>query len=110
MTGIVVRDYGPRLEPDQDPRRAPAAGEKRRRAMTQVVAADRAWKGDAVDPENFRTMVVPRLKHLKLEALAAATGLTRSACSRIRAGQAVPHPRHWGALAELLCREGSGSL
>ena len=100
--GILVRWYRPRIEPDQDPRRAPAAGMKRRQAMAQVVAANRAWKGKAPDPESFRAGVMPKLKHLKLTLLVKATGLTKSACSRIRAGHVVPHARHWEALARLV--------
>jgi hypothetical protein len=38
------------------------------------------------------------LTQLKLQVLVAATGLTESACSRIRAGEVVPHPRHWATL------------
>jgi hypothetical protein len=100
--GVVVREYRPRLEPDQDPRRAPEAGSKRRQAMVQVLAANRAWKGDAANPEVFRTVVVPKLRELKLAVLVEATGLSKSACSRIRAGLVVPHPRHWEALTELV--------
>jgi len=33
---------------------------------------------------------------------AAATGLSLAACSRIRAGAKVPHPRHWDALIALV--------
>jgi CRISPR-associated endonuclease Cas1 len=100
--GMVVREYPARVEPDKDSRRAPAAGLKRRRTMAQVVAANRAWTGEPPDPEGFRGGVMPKLKHLKLAVLVRATGLTKSACSRIRAGGVVPHPRHWEALADLV--------
>ena len=100
--GIVIRDYRPRLEPDRDPRRAPAAGTKRRLAMTQVVTANRAWKGEVIDPEDFRAILLPKIQQLTLEALVKATGLTKSACSRVRAGLVIPHARHRWAFARLV--------
>lgn len=100
--GVVVREYRPRIEPDRDPRRAPAAGAKRRQAMAEVVTANRAWNCTAANPEVFRATVVPGLKGLELQLLVRATGLTKSACSRIRAGLVVPHPRHWQAFAALV--------
>jgi CRISPR-associated endonuclease Cas1 len=100
--GVVMRGYRPRVEPDRDSRRAPAAGSKRRQAMAQVVAANRAWSGGAPDPATFRGTVAPKLKQVKLDVLVGATGLTKSACSRIRAGMVLPHPRHWKALAALV--------
>jgi hypothetical protein len=69
--------------------------------MTKVVAANRAWAGSKPDPEAFRRGIAPGLKQVKLQILVAATGLTKSACSRIRAGEVVPHPRHWEALKGL---------
>lgn len=39
-----------------------------------------------------------------LSEIATATGLSLAACSRIRAGARVPHPRHWEALAKLAGR------
>jgi hypothetical protein len=100
--GVVVREYRPRIEPGQDARRAPAAGAKRRQAMAQVTAANRAWKGNAADPEVFRSAVVSKLRDVKLAVLVRATGLTKSACSRIRAGLVMPHTRHWDALRRLV--------
>ncbi len=48
--------------------------------------------------------IQPRLPQLPLSALAAATGLSLSACSRIRSGKLVPHQRHWDALSQLAAR------
>jgi hypothetical protein len=38
---------------------------------------------------------------LTLKEIAAATGLSLVACSRIRSGARLAHPRHWDALLEL---------
>lgn len=46
--------------------------------------------------------VAPKLDGFSLRDIAAATGLSLAACSRIRAGAKVPHPRHWDALRELI--------
>jgi hypothetical protein len=47
-------------------------------------------------PETFR-----KLDAFSLKEIAGATGLSLAACSRIRAGAKVPHPRHWQALRKL---------
>jgi hypothetical protein len=39
-----------------------------------------------------------------LSKIERATGLSNSACSRIRSGRMTPHPRHWDALAGLTNR------
>jgi hypothetical protein len=49
----------------------------------------------------FKREVLPKLDAFTLAEIAAATGLSLAACSRIRAGMKVPHPRHWEALIEL---------
>jgi hypothetical protein len=100
---IVTREYRPRVDPDHDSRRSPAAGVKRRRAMAKVVAANKQWEGADVpaDIDYYRVTVAPGLHRLKLKTIMAATGLTKGACSRIRTGEVVPHPRHWAALGML---------
>ncbi|MFY9718336.1 MAG: hypothetical protein WAK16_01720 [Candidatus Cybelea sp.] len=44
---------------------------------------------------------MPKLDAFSLKEIAEATCLSLAACSRIRAGAKVPHPRHWQALREL---------
>jgi hypothetical protein len=44
---------------------------------------------------------VPKLDAFSLKEIADATGLSLAACSRIRAGAKVPHPRLWDSLCEL---------
>jgi len=46
--------------------------------------------------------VMAKLDAYSLTEIAQATGLSLAACSRHRAGARVPHPRHWGALLELV--------
>jgi hypothetical protein len=53
---------------------------------------DEAW---------FKCEIAPKLDAFTLAEIAATTGLSLAACSRIRAGARVPHPRHWEALREL---------
>jgi len=86
------------------PQRSPEAGAKRRRAMREVLRADRAWARkhrEIPDVAFYRQEVLPGIQGVKLTQLAAQTGLTKSACSRIRSGEVVPHARHWTTLAEL---------
>ena len=54
---------------------------------------DEAW---------FKREIAPKLDAFSLKEIAAATGLSLTACSRIRAGAKVPHPRHWSALEALI--------
>jgi hypothetical protein len=54
----------------------------------------------------FQREVVTKIAaHPLLKAIAKATGLSLTACSRIRVGSQVPHPRHWQALIALAKRE-----
>src|SRR5271165_1321293 len=50
----------------------------------------------------FKREIAPKLDAFTLAEIAAATGLSLAACSRIRAGAKVPHPRHWDALGALV--------
>jgi len=49
----------------------------------------------------FGREIAPKLDAFSLKEIAAATGLSLAACSRIRAGVRLPHPRHWDALRKL---------
>lgn len=53
----------------------------------------------------FKREVAPKLDAFWLKEIAAATGLSLAACSRIRSGSKVPHPRHWGGLAALVANQ-----
>ncbi len=97
----VGREFSKGDVPDRTRQRGPEAGAKRRSAMKEVWRADRAWNRKhlgAPDPAFYRQEVLPAIQGVKLTHLAAQTGLTKSACSRIRSGEVVPHARHWEAL------------
>lgn len=53
---------------------------------------DEAW---------FKREIAPKLDAFSLKEIAEATGLSLAACSRIRTGARVPHPRHWDGLVAL---------
>jgi CRISPR-associated endonuclease Cas1 len=55
--------------------------------------ATRAW---------FAESVGPALAGFTLPAIARAAGVSTSAVAKWRAGRAIPHPRHWPALAGLV--------
>jgi hypothetical protein len=59
--------------------------------------------------ERFKSEVLPVLGSLPLSAIARVTGLSVSACSRIRSGKLMPHARHWQPLSELVDGHPGGS-
>ena len=76
----------------------------RAEAISEGHRRNRGWA-----PENpgqrdgawFMREIAPRLDGFTLREIAAVTGLSLAACSRIRARTSVPHLRHWGALRRL---------
>lgn len=105
---VVMREHRPltRIASGDlaDPRFSEEANVKRRAAMANVVQANRRWdrKSDRTDRDGFRREIFPRIQGMPLKTLMKATGLTKGACSLIRAGAVTPHPRHWKALGRLL--------
>ncbi len=91
---------------DADPTHTAEALQKRRNSLIAVKAAEAAWDSKLQRPtiteEELHVVVLPRLKQCTIRELQEATGLSESACSRIRSGKLTPHPRHWLALAELI--------
>jgi len=65
----------------------------RSRAREHPGQRDEAW---------FKREFAPKLDAFSLKEIGKATRLSLAACSRIRAGAKVPHPRHWQALQQLL--------
>jgi len=57
---------------------------------------------DSEDRERFRTEILPALRHLTLKAIMRAIPVSKGYCSLIRSGKRVPHPKHWGALRDLV--------
>jgi hypothetical protein len=88
-----------------DPRRSATVNRARGDAISEGHRRNRSWAREHSgqrDEAWFRREIAPRLDGFSLKEIAAATGLSLGACSRIRAGAKVPHPRHWGALTALL--------
>jgi hypothetical protein len=78
---------------------------KRATAVSEVHRRNREWRRDhgsqVRDNVWFRREVLPRLDGFSLKEMAEVTGLSLAACSRIRSGARVPHPRHWDAFVSL---------
>lgn len=89
-----------------DPRTSPEVNQRRAVAISEGHRRNREWKReigpDQRDNAWIRREVVPKLDAYPLSAIANATGLSLAACSRIRSGERVPHPRHWKALAKIV--------
>jgi hypothetical protein len=89
-----------------DPRRDPEVNRKRAAAISEAHRRNREWKREhgawPRDEAWFKREVVPRLDGFSLKEIASATGLSLVACSRIRSGSRVPHPRHWDSLLALV--------
>lgn len=88
-----------------DPRRNVAANLVRGEAISEGHRRNRSWEREHPGPCDeawFKREIAPKLDAFTLAEIAAATDLSLAACSRIRAGGRVPHPRHWEALAALV--------
>jgi CRISPR associated protein Cas1 len=88
-----------------DPTQSSEAQEKRRRSLVATKRAEAAWRSSREKPtitqQQLHEEVIPRLKERSLREVQETTGLSPSACSRIRSGKLTPHPRHWANLALL---------
>jgi CRISPR-associated endonuclease Cas1 len=88
-------------ETGEDQRSSPENRAKRSAVTRRQNAITRAWKAknpEAPNLQAFHNEIWPSLKGMSLSRLVAASGLSRSACQKIRAGTLVPHPRHWERL------------
>jgi hypothetical protein len=88
-----------------DPRRSAVVNRARGEAVSAGHRRNRRWAREHPgqrDEAWFRREVGPKLDAFSLKQIAAATGLSLAACSRIRAGTRVLHPRHWEALLGLV--------
>jgi CRISPR-associated endonuclease Cas1 len=94
----------------RDPAQTTEARMKRHESLIAAKAAERDWDavGDhpVISEQQFYEEVLPRLAEVPLSKIERATGLSNSACSRIRRGRMTPHPRHWDALTGLAKSEG----
>jgi hypothetical protein len=87
-----------------DPRRNADVNRARGAAISDGHRRNRSWAREHPgqrDEASFKREIAPKLDAFALREIAEATGLSLAACSRIRVGARVPHPRHWEALREL---------
>jgi hypothetical protein len=86
---------------------------RRRTANAEQRLAEQVFEmahdGETFDRELYVQEILPHLSGLSTTAIAAATSMSTSAASSIRAGNRVPHPRHWAALRELVAGPGRTS-
>ena len=88
-----------------DPRRSTSVNQARSEAVSEGHRRNRSWAREHPgqrDEVCFKREIARKLDAFTLKEIAAATGLSLAACSRIRAGVRVPHWRHWEALARLV--------
>ena len=89
----------------KDPRRSREVNRVRSEAIAESHRRNRRFTREHPgqrDEAWFRREIAPRLDAFSLMEIGDATGLSLAACSRIRAGVRVPHPRHWPALLALI--------
>jgi hypothetical protein len=80
-----------------DPHASNRAGHERGTAKAEQHLRNRAWTRGSIADRNaawFLREIVPKLDACSLSQITKATGLSLAACSRIRAGDRVLHPRH----------------
>jgi hypothetical protein len=88
-----------------DPRRYAAVNQARGEAISEGHRRNRSWAREHPgqrDEAWFKREIAPKLDAFSLNEIAKATGLSLAACSRIRSGAKVPHPRHWSGLLALV--------
>jgi CRISPR-associated endonuclease Cas1 len=90
-----------------DPRRNAVVNRVRGEAISEGHRRNRNWAREHPGQRDegwFKREIAPKLDVFSLKEIAKATGLSLAACSRIRAGAKVPHPRHWDTLFDLVER------
>jgi CRISPR-associated endonuclease Cas1 len=88
-----------------DPRNSAPVNRVRAEAISEGHRRNRNWVREHPgerDETWFKRRIVPRLDAFTLKEMGKATGLSLAACSRIRAGAKVPHPRHWDRFLALV--------
>ncbi|MGA7200600.1 MAG: CRISPR-associated endonuclease Cas1 [Candidatus Cybelea sp.] len=89
-----------------DPGRCAPVNRARGEAIEEGHRRNREWTQEHGEKPRheawFKREIVPKLDAFSLNEIGEATGLSLAACSRIRAGARVPHPRHWAVLLTLI--------
>jgi CRISPR-associated endonuclease Cas1 len=91
-----------------DPRRSPEMNRKRGEAIIEGHRRNRQWAREHLEQRDdawFKCEIAPKLDGFSLKEISKTTGLSLAACSRIRSGARVPHPRHWDSFLTLLTQE-----
>lgn len=89
----------------KDPAHGGDAARKRGRTQFRRRREEREWErehNERPDPEIFSLAILPLLEVVSTHEMARATGLSKSYCRMVKRGEYVPHPRHWGALREMV--------
>lgn len=88
----------------KDPAHGNEAGEKRGATNAAHQRAMMEWESahTGVAGLDSATAILPALESVPLSKIMAATGLSLRYCSLIRRGLRIPHPRHYGALRDLI--------
>lgn len=92
----------------QDKRSSLEVRAKHRDHAVRQNALNAAWEAEQrtiPSPSVFRSDIWPAVRETSIKALKAATGLSVSSCKKIRAGDVVPHPRHWPAISHIASEE-----
>jgi hypothetical protein len=88
----------------QDKRSSSEVRDTHRAHAVRVNALNAAWEAEHMEipsPAVFRREILSTLKSVAVSRMKASSGLSESSCKKIRAGDLVPHPRHWTKLRNL---------
>ncbi len=83
-----------------DPVRRPNVRQKIGEANARRSREAQEWQrngGVVLSQTVWMETILPGVRTHSLNELSRATGLSGTHCSRIRAGERIPHPRHWAA-------------
>jgi len=87
------------------PGQAEDVRERRGMAIAEARSAQEQWRREnpnaAIDPDVFRSQILPGLAAVPLREIMAVTGSSKSSASSYRSGRSIPHPMLWAALASL---------
>ncbi|HET8631514.1 MAG TPA: hypothetical protein VFL91_29170 [Thermomicrobiales bacterium] len=78
-----------------------AAQQARKAGASPTPPADVPLAGAAIDEATFIATILPALRPYSTSQIAKVTGLTTTYVARIKAGQYIPHRRHWDALGSI---------
>jgi hypothetical protein len=82
----------------KDPAHGGEARQKRAETQRARIREIQLWTGPSPAPGAFVKEILPGLQRVPVRRMAEETGLSTGACSMIRRGIYVPHPRWWKAL------------